>query len=78
MYFRHTASQKILPINLSDEWRREEIEKIADFYKRNHEDYHIQSVCYDLPGEEYSKKYYMETIKALFINCQQLGGGAYE
>uniref|UniRef100_A0A1X7VFE7 Uncharacterized protein n=1 Tax=Amphimedon queenslandica TaxID=400682 RepID=A0A1X7VFE7_AMPQE len=70
---QHIISPKILTTELSDEWRKEEIEKIAGLYSRNPDQYHIKSVHYDLPGEERTKEYYMEAIKRLFINCKQDG-----
>ena len=72
---RHIVSPKILTTKLSDEWRKEEIQKITGLYSRNPDRCHIKSVHYDLPGSEHTKKYYMEAIKQLFINCKQEGGG---
>ena len=71
---RHIVSPKILTTELSDEWRKEEIQKITGLYSRNPDRYHIKSFHYDLPGSECTKEYYMETIKQLFINCKQEGG----
>ena len=73
---RHIVSPKLLPAagGLLEERKREEIEQIVELYKKNPEYYHIQSVCCDLAGEEYTKSYYLEKIKMLFINCQQPGG----
>ena len=71
---RHIVSPKILTTKLSDERRKEEIQKIADLHSRSPDWYHIKSVHYDLPGSEHTKEYYMEAIKQLFINCKQEGG----
>lgn len=62
-------SPKILSDHLSDEWEKEEIEKVVHLHEQNREFYHIQLVCYDLPGKEHTKEYYLEKIKNLFINC---------
>ncbi|XP_019849065.1 PREDICTED: uncharacterized protein LOC109580417 isoform X2 [Amphimedon queenslandica] len=67
------VSPKILTKELSDEWRKEETEKIADLYSKNPEKYHIKSVHYNIPGEERTKEYYIEAIKKFFINCTQPG-----
>ena len=74
---RHIVSPKILTTELSDEWRKEEIKKIAGLHSRNPDLYHIKSVYYDLSGVERTKEYYMEAIKELFINGKQ-GGGKYK
>ena len=71
---RHIVSPKILTTELSDEWRKEEIKKIAGLYSRNPDKYLIKSVHYDLPGNEHTKEYYIEAIKKFFINCTQPGG----
>ena len=71
---RYIVSPKLLTTKLSGEWRKEEITRIADLYSRNPDQYHMQSVHYDLPGSEHTKEYYIEAIKQLFINYKQPGG----
>ncbi|XP_019849060.1 PREDICTED: uncharacterized protein LOC109580415 [Amphimedon queenslandica] len=74
---QHIISPKILTTELSDEWRKEEIEKIAGLYSRNPDSLPIKSIHYDLPGKERTKEYYMKTIKQLFINYKQPGAILY-
>lgn len=78
LIIRHVVvSLKLLPNHLqrlSIECKKGEMEKILGFYKKNPEYYHIQSVCYDLPGEEHTRQYYLEAIKTLFINCKRPQG----
>uniref|UniRef100_A0A1X7SVR1 Uncharacterized protein n=1 Tax=Amphimedon queenslandica TaxID=400682 RepID=A0A1X7SVR1_AMPQE len=63
----------IIGTKISNNWRTEEIKRIAESYKKESDKYHIKSVHYDLPGKENTKEYYIEAIKQLFINCKQPG-----
>ncbi|XP_019852753.1 PREDICTED: uncharacterized protein LOC109582478 [Amphimedon queenslandica] len=70
---QHNVSPKLLTAELPGDWRKEEIQNIADLYSRNPAFYHINSVHYDVPGSECTKECYMEAIKQLFINCKLEG-----
>ncbi|XP_019859154.1 PREDICTED: uncharacterized protein LOC109587358 [Amphimedon queenslandica] len=74
---QYIVSPKLLTTELSDDWRKEEIKRIADLYNRNPDKHQIKSVHYDLPGREHTKEYYMEAIKQFFINCKQEGAILY-
>ena len=66
----------MIPVGLEgsyDEWIAEEVETIAEIYKKDPTHYELK----DIPEKEQSRQYYLDKIISLFENCKKDEGKKY-
>ena len=69
------VAHKLIPSDQegSNQWMTKEIDNIMKLHEKSPHCDHIFP-CFDLPGTEISKDYYLEEIRSFFTKCTQNSG----